>query len=467
MKNILLIRIPPPISEVSDEILVQWGAYSGRGDLSGDVHVSKLSQLKEAWLSATGIEISTNDSGVDNYLPDQVVLLLGGTLVLHRKMAINDGQRKHLNTALPFMIEEDLAENVDALHLANQLSKSKENVVVSGIAHNQLQVLLKCLDEQGLGLHHALAEVQFISTEDDRLTIILENNSAIMKFPGQAATNIDYDALHFILGQINAVEGHDFTQTMIELNDAEPAITSVNLYYSEGVFTIADEQVARVRSWLDEHGWLIEEHRMDESVFEYLSDLYFLQRKSAQPLVDLRSGAYQCPRRANRQLRRWRPVALVASLWLMLEMGLMLGEGVTFHQQSSDYWDKSAELYLKIFPQDQQVKDALASEHRSINVKSRMESRLKTTGDKLANKPFLPLLQKISEISASLPELKIQPVSMNFNDTTGNLVLDLRAESLEAVDKLLAATKSSGLVARLDSANQEKNDVNARMTINR
>lgn len=468
MKSILLIRIPPPTAGVDVETTVHWAEYSGNGELQGDVHVAKLSGIKQGWLAARGAGDTQNDQAFEDLLPDQVVLLLPGTMTLHRELAINSGQKKHINTALPFMIEEDLAEDVDALHLASQLRNEKDKIIVSGIAHNLLQGILATLDEQGLNAHHVLAEMQFVNTGSCQLSIILEHHSVIMQASGEPAYNLDYDALHFVLGQPSQVLESGLTHSGLELDEQPPAsITSVNLYFSEGISAVDSDVKDKVLSWLDEQGWLIEEQPFEETVFEYLARHYFEKRKKFGALVDLRSGAYQCPRRANRRLKRWKPIALVASLWLMLEMGLMIGEGVAFQRQAGDFWDQSAELYLQVFPQDQQVKEALAVENRSINVKSRMESRLKSAGNNPGSKPFLPLLQQVSSVSASLPEAKIKPLSMDFNDTSGNLVLELRAESLEAVDKLLAATRSSGLSAKLDSANQEKNGVNARMTISR
>jgi type II secretory pathway component PulL len=166
-------------------------------------------------------------------------------------------------------------------------------------------------------------------------------------------------------------------------------------------------------------------------------------------------------------MRRWKPLALVASIWILLELGLKVGEGFYFHQKAVEYWGQSATLYLEVFPQDQQVLAAQTSAQGSINVKSRMESRLKSAGKKVGGEEFLPLLQQVSSISGSLPDVKLKPVSMDFNEISGKLVLELKAESLEGVDKLLAAVKSSGLNARLDSANQAKEGVNARMTIGR
>lgn len=467
MKSILLLRIPPPVSEISDTTLIQWGVFSGHGELQGEVHVSELGNIKKEYLRAIGVQVDLDDTVVEDHLPDQITVLLSGTLALHRQLPINSGQRKHLNTALPYMIEEDFAEDVDTLHLASQLASDKESVAVSGFPHKQFQVLLACMDGQGLSIDNALAEVQMVNTAGGQAFILLENQSVIMQIPSQAAINIDYDALQFVLTQL-ATESSD--GNIIQNPDPEdsPAtITSIKLVYPVDDLSLDGERLEQVRAWVDEQGWLIEEQGIDRSVFEHLASLYFAQRKNIRSLVDLRTGAYQCPRRASWRIRKWKPVVMVATLWLMLEMGLMIGEGISFQHRAADFWDQSASLYLEVFPQDQQVNEALNNGQRSINVKSRMESRLKTAGNSQASKPFLPLLQKVSAVSSSLPEAKIQPISMDFNDTTGNLVLELRAESLESVDKLLAATKSAGLMAKLDSANQEKNGVNARMTISR
>ena len=468
MKSILLIRIPPTTTDVDAATIAHWAEYSASGELQRDMHISEVGGIRQDWLAAK--DINDSEAGeyvVEDYLPDQVVLLLPGSMTLHRELPINSGQKKHINTALPFMIEEDLAEDVDALHLACQLKNDREIALVSGVSHQLLQSLLVIFDNQGLSPHSVLSEMQFIQNGPGELIIILENHTVIVKTPGQAASNLDYEALHFVLGQLNQVAEPDLINTSEVPEESPPAITSVKLYYSDDASAVDPEVKEKVNSWLEEQGWLVEQQPLDESVFEYLAGHYFADRKKVTSLIDLRSGAYQCLRRANRRLKRWKPIALVASLWLMLEMGLMVGEGIAFQQQARDLWDKSAELYLEAFPQDQQIKEALASENRSINVKSRMESRLKTAGSGSSGKPFLPLLQKVSLVSASLPEAKIQPLSMDFNDTSGNLVLELKAASLEAVDKLLAATKSSGLTAKLDSANQEKNGVNARMTISR
>ncbi|MGI9283638.1 MAG: type II secretion system protein GspL [Endozoicomonas sp.] len=471
MKNILLIRIPPPVSRIEPDTRVQWGAFAGNGQLSGDIHISELGQVKKDWIQfivqQPDDKKALDETALEDEMPDQVVVLLPGTLVMHKQLSINSGQRKHLSTALPFMIEEELADDIESMHLASYLHRKSDQVSVSAAPHEQMQSLLACLDGQGISAQQVMAEIQFLSAVPRELNLLLENDSAILSAPTKSSVCLDYEALKFVLSHWGEKACDDILQT-----DADPsleestALVNARMKFAGGLAPLATDKKEQVKQWLDENGWLVEEESLTGSVFEYLAELYFASRRPAE-LVDLRHGPYQCPKRASRKLRRWKPLALVASVWLLLELGLKVGEGVLLHQKAQDYWQDAAALYLEVFPQDQQVLEAKNNATGNMNLKSRMESRLKNAGQKTGGEPFLPLLQQVSAVSSSLPDLKLRPVSMDFNETSGKLILELKADNLEGVDKLLAAVKSSGLSARLDSANQEKTGVNARMTIGR
>ena len=464
MNNILLIRIPPPTTRVASDTLVQWGAYSGAGQLSDDVHISQLGELRHDWLRLQGFEAEPGDPQAEELLPDQVIVFLPGTLAIHRQIKISAGQRKHLHTALPFLIEEELAEDIDSMHMASYLVRKKDAVSLSALTHDQMQQTLACFDAQGLSPNQMISELQLSEVLPQSISLLLENHSVVLTAPDSTVVNLDYEALHLVLQQWHQSEAESFDP--LEELSPDKNLASAKLIFADGSLPTSTEQCQKVRDWLDEQGWLLEEQPLQGSVFEYVSDRYFELRRTGQ-LVDLRQGPYQCPKRTSRRIKRWKPLALVASLWLLVEMGLTVGEALMYQKKASDYWSQGVELYLEAFPKDQQVLEARDSGQRTINIRSRMESRLKGKGGSSGGEPFLPLLQQLSAVSSSLGDANLQPLSMDFNDTSGRLVLDLKAESLESIDKLRAAIKSSGLSVRLDSANQEKTGVNARMTIGR
>ena len=85
-----------------------------------------------------------------------------------------------------------------------------------------------------------------------------------------------------------------------------------------------------------------------------------------------------------------------------------------------------------------------------------------------AGELFLPLLMTVSSVTADQgDEAAILPYGMEFNSVSGHLVFEFQASSLEAVNKLMAALKSEGLQTRLDTANQDKESVLAKMTVAR
>ncbi len=59
------------------------------------------------------------------------------------------------------------------------------------------------------------------------------------------------------------------------------------------------------------------------------------------------------------------------------------------------------------------------------------------------------------------------PQAMDFNDSSGHLVFEFQAANLEVVNKFMDELRAGGLQTRLDSANQDKGGVIARMTVAR
>ena len=244
-------------------------------------------------------------------------------------------------------------------------------------------------------------------------------------------------------------------------------LSQIKLQYSDSDFAPSSEQVENMRSWLSNNGWLVDESMLENSVFEHFADCYFMNNRKGM-VVDLRQGAYQCPRKAGRQIRRWKPVVTVLACWFVLELGLSAGQAFLYQQKTQDLWQETMVSYLQIFPQDQQAKNAQKNQQISFNVQSILENRLRSAGKKQTGEPFLPLLQKVSAVSGSLDEsVKFDPRSMDFNDGSGQLILEFQAGNLESVEQFLGALNNAGLNTKLDSANQGKTGVLARMTIGR
>ncbi|OED41921.1 hypothetical protein ACH42_12780 [Endozoicomonas sp. (ex Bugula neritina AB1)] len=460
MKNILMIRMPPSVNEISAETIVQWGNYTGAGIRQSDINVSTIEDLYQAWNEGQLLHD-------EELLPDQVILFLPGGVSLHKQVKMDASQRKHMSTALPYLIEEDIAQDIESMHLASYTYKKDDLVSLSVIPHEKMQYLLALFDRMRLPLDRVLTEAQFIEQNPDFTTIVLDTHGALISSPDHAGAYLDYDALKLTLTCYNSLSGEESVLTDLLNKENQSYRSQIKLYYSESEFSPSSDTVESLKQWLDEQGWLVNQSVFDGSFFEYLVERYFKNKRTGC-LVDLRQGAYQCPRRAGRQIRRWKPMVAVLACWLVLELGLSSSQAILYQRQAEELWQQTMADYLKLFPQDQQAKNAVAKQQMSFNVKRVLENRLRSSDQKVSGKPFLPLLQKVSKISAQQsPDSGLEHQSMDFNGGTGQLVLEVKAGSLEAVDKFLSALKDAGLNTKLDSANQGKTSVLARMTIDR
>lgn len=465
MKNVLLIRIPPPVSSVDSDTIVQWGKYAPSGSLMGEFHLTAIHQLKESWLAdKPGLgEKSGEEEGM---LPDEIVLFLGGTLCFHKRLTINASQKKHLTTALPYLVEEHVAQNIETMHIVNGFLEKDQQVSVAAIPHSALQGILALFEEHQLSPTNVLAEMQFLVPDPECTTLLLDNDAVMISSPGREGITLNYDALPFVFSEHSDQEMPDTLEAMVsETTKGHPS--QVRLMFSDNTLAVAAAKLEEASELLSERGWLVDKFSLQGGVFEFFAEQYFALKKRNQ-LVDFRQGAYQCPRRAGRFIRRWWPVAAVASCWLILELGLSVTEGVIYQQQAESHWSNSIKSYLSVFPSDQQARNAQARKQMSFNVKQIMENRFRSLDIQSTEKPFLPMLQALSTISGSMGEKAgLEPRSLDFNDASGQLVYEFEAGNLETVNQFLEKLNTSGFSGKLDNANQGKSGVIARVTIRR
>lgn len=460
MKNILMVRMLPANATLGLDVNVHWGIFSKAGKLSGAVQVSELGQVKSEWCKLQGISDTASE---EEKIPDAVILLLPGSLVISRQLELNEGQRKHMGAVLPYLVEEELAVDIDSIHIASLSHRKSNRVSLVAISHENIQDILSVVAEAGLSPDHIYSDCQLLQAPPETIALIVDDSVVIMASPGHATQSLDYEAVPFACSQrLEALETN-------EGGVIEGQITQVALLSADGSLLVSEEKYQRLKDWFSSEGWLFQENTLTGTVFEFLAEAYFQLNRSRQ-LIDLRRGPYQCPRKASLRMKRWRPLVISGACCLVLALALMLGQGVYFSEEADVLWTDNAEIYLKIFPQDRQVRDAKDRMQRSFNIQAWLEKRLRNSAKQLTSggKPFLPLLKQVSSITeAQAKEAGILSLVMEFSTEPGNLIVEFKADNLDAVNKLLADLKSEGLQARLDTANQEKVGVIARMTVAR
>ena len=440
MKTVLMIRIPA-ISTVDGSALVQWGKYTSAGTLIDELHLTAIDQINAAL--------------ADDHPPEEIVLLVSGAMCFYRRLTINSGQKKHLATALPYLVEEELAQDIESMHIVHGVPSADLQVSIAAIGHNLLQTLLTLFEQHQLPLTRVVAETQLLPGQPGGTSLLLDHDGVILASPGSEGVTLNFRALPVL-----------FSDQSIDQPDTQAAETQtsqpsrIKLIYSDNRLALPADKVDDVANMLREQGWFVDKRPLPGSVFELFAQRYF----AAKPhqLLDFRQGTYRCPRRTGRFIRRWWPLAMAVSCWLLLELGVMIAQGIVYQQRAATLWQDSITSYLSIFPNDRQAKQAQSRQQMSFNLKQVLENRFRSLEQPTAKTPVLPMLQTLSTVAS-----QTRARSLEFNNTSGQLIYEFATDELVDVNKFVEQLATVGLPGKLDSANQGESEVIARVSIRR
>ncbi len=444
MKTTLIIRIPPPLTAIDSNTTVQWGRYTPEGSLIEELHLTAIHQINAAL--------------PDECPPEEIVLLVNGSLCFYKRLTINSGQKKHLTTALPYLVEEDLAQDIETMHIVHGVPDADLKVSIAAIEHDVLQSLLTLFEEQQLPLTRVVAEIQFLPSQPNCTSLLLDHDAVMITTPARGGITLNYQALPLVFSEQSIDQAMPDT---LDVNSAQSSSSSrIMLRYPDSRLAISSDKVDEVANMLAERGWLIDKKPLQGAIFELFAQEYFAAKP--QQLLDFRQGAYRCPRRTGRLIRRWQSLATVVGCWLLLELGLMIAEGMVYQQRSVTLWQDSLTSYLAVFPNDRQARQAQTRQQVSFNVKQVLENRFRSLDQPTSKTPFLPMLQVLSGIFS-----QTEARSLDFNNTSGQLIYEFATDELAAVNRLVEQLSAAGLQSKLDSANQGEAGVIARVSIRR
>ncbi|MCY1284571.1 Type II secretion system protein L [compost metagenome] len=157
-------------------------------------------------------------------------------------------------------------------------------------------------------------------------------------------------------------------------------------------------------------------------------------------------------REASGQWRRWQPLLGLLGLWLLLQWGFNLAQGWHLQREGERYAVASADLYRELFPEDT----------RLVNLRHQFDQHLAESSGSQGR--LLGLLGQASEaLQADGGQLRVQ--QMDYSEGRGDLALQIQAPGFDALERLRLRLQEAGLSVQLGSASREESGVSARLVI--
>ncbi|HLF66258.1 MAG TPA: type II secretion system protein GspL [Gammaproteobacteria bacterium] len=332
-----------------------------------------------------------------------------------------------LKKALPFLLEEQLAEDFETVHIALPTPfRAGEITPLAVISKAQMQTLVTSFKAQQLNLLQAFPNWMCLPLFEGTWTIYLDENYAHVRQEAGIGFSIQKDLLIPMLN--------------LALTQSAAPPQSLHIYHSPLMAAELEEQFGTLAMPL---------------AYEAVQDdaLLFFARQLVLPVpLNLLQGEYFIKPKLSAIGRMWRNAAGLAAAVVLVQI---LQSSLHYQQTKQQYDEvhkKVLALYTQVFPGEENV----------ANARTRLEQAL--GGAKVSDDN--PLFVYLTQVTA--PILNTEGVELKQLAFQNNAMrLEVMVKDFATLSQLEAALSAQGLTVKQDSASLEENQVIAQLNLSR
>ena len=403
-----------------------------RRDLSAEwIIVSDGSQLSSP-ANGTLIDAAKETEG------KRVIILVPASEVLLSNIHVPATSLTKLQSAVPYALEENLAEDIENLHFAIGKRLSDSSLEVAVVSKDKMEYWLMALMEAGIEPSVITTESQGLSKLPGTMSMLIEDNAILFN---------DGDKIEFSSKDLNPSDVLELTE-QLEKSDSEEKKASKHLF----VFCSSDENELFSKEWLALQNQLnsVDINILAEGILPKLAVTV-----ASGNSINLLQGSYGKKTEYNKLFKPWKTATF-------LFFGLVF---ISFTTKIITYYDmvkyehnlrsQFTSDYRKIKPNDlREILDPVATVNSlKIGIDNSDMPQL-----------FLSSLKKLSDAVSKQSDIKINVISYR----SGVINLRLISPNITTLDKIQKEITSSGeYLASIQSTDQIADKIDSRLQIKR
>jgi general secretion pathway protein L len=348
-----------------------------------------------------------------------LVFAVPGADVILRRIEFSAAEKRHLVKSLPFLLEDEFAEDIDALHFASRpLSRLSSGVAVC--SHERMLHWQEALTELPL-LAQWIPEPLLLPWQAGELCIVIEADAIIVRSGYNSGFTVERSLALVALAAL--VEEMEFDAVIVYGSEQEsdldllPAELQVALQWRSGDFAAA-----------------------------------LLLAVEEQPTLNLRQGEYAAQLPLRRWWRQWR---LVAGLFM-----------AAFGLQLAGTWAD----YSKLQTQNLQLRQQIEAAYREVvprgavvDPEKQLRRQLESLRGGAQGAGFVSLMDRIGRVIQA--QEGAQLATINFNDKVGDIRLNLVVPDFKAVESIRTKLDAVGMLAQMENSTTQGDMVRARLKV--
>ena len=314
----------------------------------------------------------------------KVLALIPSNDVVITSVNIPSKNKKQLLQAIPFSLEDSLADDLENLHFAVKLDEASNHSQVAIIKRTTLGNYLDIFQENGVSAHFVLPETLGQYYRKDTWSLLFEDNTQNADQPSHAPQNVNV--------RLDEYNGFVCDESMLEM------------FLSE---QLGNNQPKKIYSNteklnLPENLQDIDVESIEKGVIDYQSAL------SALPL-NLITNFSRHTNKSTINWGAWRPTFVIAGLLASVWAGVFFWQNNLLQQQNNLLNKKIEQVYKASFPKGRIV-DA------SVQMKTALD-KLRANAGKVVDSP-LPLISDISPLLKEYKDVTLSEINYKENELT-------------------------------------------------
>jgi general secretion pathway protein L len=409
MAETLIIRLG------SDATQASWLAMDANGSRAGSVAHGSL-------------ELAAADAA-----QRRVLVLVPADEVLVTRVDLPVKGAARMRQALPFALEEQVAEDLELLHFAAGRRDEDGRLAAAATRRDRLQSWIRLLEVSGIEPSAIMAEQSMLPSSPTATVWVIEDNTCFIRRPDESPLRIEGDTVgeFMVFGDPRDTKIEGGAHLTVYLNAADQPRYAADLEALRETLTSVEIKL------------------LPDGTLPLLATAAV--RTSA---VNLLQGDFAPRTGMHRLLMPWRTAA---ALLLALIALLVIRQGAELFQLKAQeqQLDESIQTVFR---------EAMPDVTRVVNARGQLETRLRAirgSGGE-SDAPFLAILEVVSRAVVSEPQTRIE--SLSFRN--GVMELKLAAPGVDALDRVQRQVEASGsLEADILSANPRGEEVEGRIQI--
>jgi len=337
------------------------------------------------------------------------ILVPASAMSLNQISLPEKGQRQALK-ALPFMLEESLAQDVEQMHFVVG-PRDGDNLTVVAVAHEQMQMWLEWINEAGLKARRLVPDCLALPLVNCQWAAMILGSELLLRTGEGQGQNLPLDWLDVALPMLTPEE--------------TPSVAT----YSELVLP----------------GAQIEEQPLE-------LPMLVLAKGVLHAPLNLLSGLYKPKREISKHLLQWKSAAIVLAVAILLAL---VNKGLNIHQlnvQAAELKAQNEAIFHQVVP----------GSSRITNLRFQLSTELKKLAGSGGGAEFFGMLAGLKDSFAKVPELK--PDSLRFDSARGELRLQVSAKDYAQIEKFKELV-AKDFQLEAGAMNSEDDSVNSTLTL--